>query len=399
MKTIFITILLALSLPALGKPQPETKQFYLISNQNLKLLSSKVNSKISEITAPSQKSYRLIELTPKQLSQTSQVFHDELNICGGFVDVTEELKGSSAEALVKKEQNLVPPDFDKTIPTFDKAAALAITKFNKTRLTTFLQQLTSFSDRSAYSQNGANAARWLGDYAQTLAQAAKRSDVTVGYIEIGNPRYLQPNTLVRIPGADSSLPATVIGAHMDTFDNNKPGADDDGSGVAAVMEIYTSLLQSGFKFQRDIYFAFYAAEERGLVGSGVLVRNFVDRKIPVRGALQLDMIGYRNPDAPADVYFIEDNVSPQMTQFLKLLATKHLTTASVGSTKCGYACSDHAQWYRAGIASAFPFETYMQGYNHTIHTSQDNKADIDHASHFVKLGIAYAIEAAEPVTR
>jgi Zn-dependent M28 family amino/carboxypeptidase len=94
---------------------------------------------------------------------------------------------------------------------------------------------------------------------------------------------------------------------VDTFDGTKPGSDDDGSGVANAMETYHAILESGMTFKRDIYFAYYAAEERGLVGSSFVVSHFVKNKIAVRGAIQFDMTGFKSKDDTYDIFLITDH--------------------------------------------------------------------------------------------
>jgi len=82
---------------------------------------------------------------------------------------------------------------------------------------------------------------------------------------------------------------------MDTLGNTgdrMPGADDDASGVAAILEIFTRIVESGATFKQDIYFIFYGAEELGFLGSKAVVRDFKKRKIAVSAVMQLDMIGY-----------------------------------------------------------------------------------------------------------
>jgi len=61
---------------------------------------------------------------------------------------------------------------------------------------------------------------------------------------------------------------------------------------------------------------------------------------------------------------------------------------------CGYACSDHASWDRAGYAAAFPFEAPFGEANPYAHTDQDTIAilNIDHGLQFVRLGIGFMVE-------
>jgi hypothetical protein len=89
-------------------------------------------------------------------------------------------------------------------------------------------------------------------------------------------------------GADA---ATVceLGAHYDSVPFG-PGADDNGSGVAAVLE--TARLLAPVATDKSIRFVFYAMEEEGLVGSKAHVQELVRQQQVPEAALVLDMVGF-----------------------------------------------------------------------------------------------------------
>ena len=73
-----------------------------------------------------------------------------------------------------------------------------------------------------------------------------------------------PNVIGVLPGTVCPDTAFIVGAHYDTV-GGSPGADDNGSGVAAVLEIARVI--SSESFQPSIEFVGFAFEEQGLVGS------------------------------------------------------------------------------------------------------------------------------------
>lgn len=81
----------------------------------------------------------------------------------------------------------------------------------------------------------------------------------------------------------------VCGAHYDSVDQS-PGADDNGSGVAAVMEAARVLSQ--YDFEATIIFIAFDREEQFMVGSQAWVAEHVGDDI--RGALCLDMIAFND---------------------------------------------------------------------------------------------------------
>ena len=108
------------------------------------------------------------------------------------------------------------------------------------------------------------------------------------------------NVLAWLPGRDTTR-VVVIGGHYDSCICNvdvadatseAPGADDDGSGTSAVVEL-TRIVSKRFPkgFDATIVFALYAAEEQGLLGSTGLARRLHDEKKTVVASFTDDIIG------------------------------------------------------------------------------------------------------------
>jgi hypothetical protein len=114
---------------------------------------------------------------------------------------------------------------------------------------------------------------------------------------------ISKNVVGLIRGTDPKLKDTyvVVGAHMDHNGKDSegsiyPGADDNASGTAAVMELARSMKANHVKPKRSILFIGFAGEEQGLLGS----KAFVDSPTVVRDRmvfmLNLDMVGRGNGD-------------------------------------------------------------------------------------------------------
>ncbi|MGE4631904.1 MAG: M20/M25/M40 family metallo-hydrolase, partial [Planctomycetota bacterium] len=117
----------------------------------------------------------------------------------------------------------------------------------------------------------------------------------------------QVNLIVEIEGLVDPTTVVEVGAHYDTV-RNCPGADDNGSGVAGLLEIARVLVHH--RPERTVRMCFFAAEEVGLVGSRAHVdRILADSSRRVDGLLDLEMIGYRvheqgSQDAPVRIPLI-----------------------------------------------------------------------------------------------
>jgi hypothetical protein len=97
------------------------------------------------------------------------------------------------------------------------------------------------------------------------------------------------NLVVRIPGADPSE-ALILGAHIDS--PNAPGAMDNGSGSAILLEVARVLDEAHFRPATDLYLAWFGSEELGLYGSAHFVSTHQELLDRTAAMLQLDCLSY-----------------------------------------------------------------------------------------------------------
>jgi len=113
------------------------------------------------------------------------------------------------------------------------------------------------------------------------------------------------NLLGSFEGSDPALrqEAILIGAHMDHLGMPNgvlhPGADDNASGVSALLEILRTFAASSVRPRRTVVVAFWTGEEEGKFGSGHYTRHPLWPLAKTRAYLNLDMIGH--PWLPADL--------------------------------------------------------------------------------------------------
>ncbi|MDP5210192.1 M28 family peptidase [Microbulbifer sp. 2205BS26-8] len=228
-----------------------------------------------------------------------------------------------------------------------------------------------------------------------------RSDISV---QLYSHSWAQPSVILTIHGQVDPEGIVVLGAHLDSTvgfgtgeGTRAPGADDDASGIAALTEVIHVKATTGYKPDKTLAFMGYAAEEVGLRGSGDIASDYQSQNKDVVGVLQLDMTNYFG--SYSDIYIVDDYTNSAQNTFLRDLAQTYQSELSVGSTSCGYACSDHASWHNRGYVASFPFEAGFGGYNPYIHTLNDTLANsggnANHAVKFGKLAAAYVAELAK----
>lgn len=98
------------------------------------------------------------------------------------------------------------------------------------------------------------------------------------------------NIIGEIQGTKHPEKIIEFNAHYDTTHKGAPGADDNGSGLALVLEL--ARLFSKNPPACTVRFIFADLEERGFLGTSLHVNNLKARKEKIEGAIVIDMIGY-----------------------------------------------------------------------------------------------------------
>jgi len=333
--------------------------------------------------------WRLIQTAENETKWMAPEEIEKLDECGknaqhhgGFFDITD------FPLLGKLEVPQADP-----LPTDCRYDTATVAPFlNAIQIQNWIDTVTDLSalaTRYYTSQLGVQGAEYLYNTMTKLCGSKCK-------VEYFRHSWVQPSVIVTIPGKTNDV--IIVGAHQDSTAspsvNNAPGADDDASGCGAIMEMARVLLQGNYTNHRNIQFQFYAAEEAGLLGSQAIAQKYAADGVDVFAMLQFDMVGYVSNGRPP--VFITDFVSAPLTSCLRTVSVQLGHTWGQGT--CGYACSDHASWTRAGYRSSFPFEQEMSFTNRAIHTVND-KIDLlspAHAKLFIELGVASIIRLDSP---
>ena len=184
------------------------------------------------------------------------------------------------------------------------------------------------------------------------------------------------NVIAELPGSDPELDSQtyILGAHLDSINSdgeNKsaPGADDNGSGVALMLEVARILSQ--YEFDRTIRFAAWGAEELGLHGSSYYASNIDPEEEDMRGNFNYDMIGYAEENELAITLHANEE-SEWMLDYQKDVAETYEVginfTYEYNSTETR---SDHASFWDEGYDASFAVETEFNPYYHSEEDTLD----------------------------
>ncbi|MGK0358518.1 MAG: Zn-dependent M28 family amino/carboxypeptidase [Bradymonadia bacterium] len=134
----------------------------------------------------------------------------------------------------------------------------------------------------------AQAEQWVAaQLKRATGLAVTRLPYRVGAVEVANIEVV-------IPGTDPKAPAVVLGAHYDSV-RTTPGADDNASGVAALIEIARHLKARTLK--RTVRLVGFVNEEppyfkTDAMGSLVYAKHLKGKGVAVHAMIALDMLGY-----------------------------------------------------------------------------------------------------------
>jgi aminopeptidase YwaD len=173
------------------------------------------------------------------------------------------------------------------------------------------------------------------------------------------------NVIAELPGSRPGAGSVVFSAHLDSVPAG-PGANDNGSGSAVVLELAHALAQrSPSERPMTVRFALFGAEELGLDGSQYYVANLSDaERQALRADINLDMVGV------GDQWRFGG--SNDLVQ-LALGAANDLGQRALPLTGSLSGASDHASFLAAGVPAVFVYRVEDPNY----HTAGDVAALVD----------------------
>lgn len=169
------------------------------------------------------------------------------------------------------------------------------------KLVSFGTRHTASSQTDPVRGVGATVA-WITQQLQAIA-ATSNGQMTVQkqtFVQPPGPKIPVPTTITNViatlQGTASPQRFYVVGAHYDdrvtdvlNFTSDAPGADRDGSGVAAMLEL--ARVFATHPAEGTMVFAAFGGEEQGLFGSSFMFRQMTAAGSDVQGFLNMDTIG------------------------------------------------------------------------------------------------------------
>ncbi|NEC16891.1 M28 family metallopeptidase [Streptomyces parvus] len=219
------------------------------------------------------------------------------------------------------------------------------------------------------------------DYVKAKLDAAGYTTTLQQFTSNGATGY---NLIADWPGGDPNK-VLMAGAHLDSVSSGA-GINDNGSGSAAVLETALAVSRAGHQPDKHLRFAWWGAEELGLVGSRYYVNNLPSaERSKLSGYLNFDMIG-----SPNAGYFVYDDDPVIEKTFKDYFAGLNVPTEIEVE---GDGRSDHAPFKNVGIPVGGLFTgagntksaaqaqkwggTAGQAFDRCYHSSCDNLSNVN----------------------
>ncbi|MBX9690340.1 MAG: M20/M25/M40 family metallo-hydrolase [Candidatus Obscuribacterales bacterium] len=258
-------------------------------------------------------------------------------------------------------------------------------------------QLTS---RNSYHNGLEIAMRYLEQFYSALGCKFERHS----YKRRGKEMF---NLIVEFRGTVNPEKVLIVGAHLDSTagnpwstENRAPGADDDGSGTAGLMEMARALKK--MRPGCTVRLCHFTGEEQGLYGSYAYSDKVAAEKTQVIAMIEMDMIGYCNrPGNRVDVHDDQDrNGSHTLVELMTRVAARYNLGLNVFDTHnfAVHDRSDHAGFLDHGYKAVLVSEEFTdEGFTPYYHTVQDriDKLNFPYMLNVMRMVLGAIIELAE----
>ena len=235
-----------------------------------------------------------------------------------------------------------------------------------------VQYLQDYQSRLWNSDNAFAASDWIASRMEALGlEVEQQAFYANTWLGSGQAA---PNVIGIQRGTLYPDKYVVCGSHFDSFSFEAyygggicPGADDNATGVASVLESARILTQ--YEFEYSIIYCAYGCEEMGLYGSEAYASRCQQQGMEILGYFNNDMNGYLYGDVIHIDCIYPNSVAPIGDYYINV-ANVYFPEMPVRHVNFNEGDSDHTSFNEHGYMGIYPFEDY-QNYSPYIHTVND----------------------------
>jgi hypothetical protein len=276
----------------------------------------------------------------------------------------------------------------KTITSPDPTIANMVDEVGWPLISSRINWLVGFGTRYSYAANLEDVADGIAAVFDDIGLTPVKRPFVYNNTTMWNVEATQVGTVY----PDSFV---IMCAHFDSRSEDPyvlaPGADDNGTGTAAVF-VAAEILRN-YDFQYSIRYICFGGEEQFLKGSQAYVQWAEDNELGIVGALNFDMIGYWEPGRTRDLEIGTDTASQWLAAAIVNAADLYVNAPYQVHVDKSHMWSDHASFWAHGYAAVSHEESWdwsHTDFNPQYHTTHDSIAYLhpDFTVDNVKFGVA-----------
>lgn len=320
-----------------------------------------------------------------------------------FDKAVEPYKNDGMIAVFNKEAKMAVAHRDFPVITVENPIIREMmNQVSMDSLEATVQHLQDYQNRMWNSQNAFDASDWIAGrmaalgleveqqpfYASTWTGSGQAAPNVIG-IQRGT---LYPDVYV------------VCGSHFDSFSYEAmygggtcPGADDNATGVASVLE--SARIMTQYEFEYSIVYCAYGCEEMGLYGSEAYASRCQQEGMEILGYFNNDMNGYLYGDVIHIDCIYPNSVAP-IGEYYMNVGSVYFPELPIRHVNFSEGDSDHTSFNNHGYMGIYPFEDY-QHYSPNIHTPNDligpSVTSFEMSQQYCRMNIGCLAEIANPV--
>ena len=258
-----------------------------------------------------------------------------------------------------------------------------------------IEHLCSFHNRRFDSRYIYDVQDWLVNRYQALGvDTVMLHDFKVN--KPGWPEETADNIIAVQWGTKTPEEYVICGAHYDSWNDDgtdpdtirSPGADDNASGVAGILE--TARLLSHHTFDRTIIYANWCAEEIGLKGSKAYATDCAEQLMDIVGYFNLDMTGYLEEGSDIHIHLMYTTQDSLIANYVYNFSHVYFPEMPIRQNWLAWGDSDYSSFNRKGYPAVHPFED-VHASSPYIHSRQDvlglSVNNLDQSKRFTELNL------------
>ena len=268
----------------------------------------------------------------------------------------------------------------------DSTITIITSSVNPDSVRFFIQTLQNFQTRFLLADTRDAVALWI-----------KNQFLQMGFVDVVIDSFLyqstwQKNVIATLPGIYEPQVYNIVGGHHDSYSSGNPmvfapGADDNASGTAAVLEIARVVKTHNYQPESTIKFITFAAEEYGLWGSKDYAEKALNLGMNIKIMINHDMISHTNYPANQSQVDINRYSGYDYIRDLAFYCIENYSVLSPRNGSLNSSGSDSHSFWERGFPSVYFEETNFSPFYHSPADTIGNYS-MDYCAEVIKASCA-----------